>query len=112
MSRKSKGAIKHVDELKFANKNSIKKLVADAIKIWEFEHLAQITALKAEIEELRSRQEFNSAKYDYLVTECEDLKKINKLQEQEIMKLKSQSMKLEARGDKEEEKVDTIEQYG
>ena len=81
------------------------------MKIWESEHLAQITALKAEIEELRSSQEFNSAKYDDLVTECEDLKKINKLQEQEIMKLKSQSLKLEAWGDKEE-KVDAIEQYG
>ena len=112
MSRKSKGAVKHVDELKLVNENSIKKLAADAMKIWESEHLAQITALKAKIEELRSSQEFNSAKYDDLVTECEDLKKVNKLQEQEIMKLKSQSMKLEARGDKEEEKVDAIEQYG
>ena len=112
MSRKSTGTVKHVDELKLVNENSIKKLVADAMKIWESEHLAQITALKAEIEELRSSQEFNSAKYDDLVTECKELKKINKLQEQEIMKLKSQSMKLRARGDEEEEKVDAIEQYG
>ena len=77
MSRKSKGAVKHVDELKLVNENSTKKLVVDAMKIWESEHLAQITALKAEIEELRSSQKFNSAKYDDLVTECEDLKKIN-----------------------------------
>ena len=111
MSRKSNGAVKHVDELKLVNENSIKKLVADAMKIWEFEHLAQITALKAEIEELRNSQEFNSAKYHDLETECEDLNKINKLQEHEIMKLKSQSMKSEARGVKEEEKVDAIEQY-
>ena len=33
MSRKSKGAAKHVDELKLVNKNSIKKLVAYAMKI-------------------------------------------------------------------------------
>ena len=46
------------------------------------------------------------------MTECIYLKKRNKLQEQEIMKLKSQYMKLEARGDEEEEKVDAIEQYG
>ena len=111
MSRKSKGAVKHVDELKLVNDNSIKKLVADAMKIWESEHLAQITALKAKIEELRSSQEFNSAKYDDLVTECENLK-TNKLQEQENMQLKSQSMKLEAHGDKEKEKVDAIKQYG
>ena len=82
------------------------------MKIWESKHLAQITALKAEIEELRSSQKFNSAKYDDLVTECEELNKINKLQEQEIVKLKSQSMKLEARGDKEEEKVNATEQCG
>ena len=104
--------MKHVDELKLVNENSIKKLVANAMKVWESKHLAQITALKAEIEELRSSQKFNSAKYDDLVTECEELNKINKLQEQEIMKLKSQSMKLEARGDKEEEKVNAIEQCG
>ena len=83
----------------------MKNLVADAMKIWKSEHLAQSTALKAEIEELRSSQKFSSAKYDDLVTECEELKKINKLQEQENITLKSQSMKLEARGDKEEEKV-------
>ena len=110
MSRKSKGAVKHVDELKLVNDNSIKKLVADAMKIWESEHLAQITALKAEIEELRSSQEFISAKYNDLVTECKNLK-IKKLQEQEKMQLKSQSLKLEAHGDKEKE-VDAIEQYG
>ena len=49
MSKKSKRAVKHVDELKLVNENSIKKLVADAMKIWESEHLAQITALKAEM---------------------------------------------------------------
>ena len=59
------------------NENSIKKLAVDAMKIRESGHLAQIIALKAEIEELRSSQKFNSAKYDDLVTECEDLKKIN-----------------------------------
>ena len=63
------------------------------MKTWESEHLTQITALKAEIEELKKNQEFNSAKYDDLVTDCEELKKINKLQEQEIMKMKSQFMK-------------------
>ena len=64
------------------------------MKTWESEHLTQITALKAEIEELKKNQEFNSAKYDDLLTDCEELKKINKLQEQEIMKMKSQFMKL------------------
>ena len=62
------------------NENSIKKLVVvvvDAMKIWKSGHLAQIIALKAEIEEPRSGQKFNSAKYNDLVTECEDLKKIN-----------------------------------
>ena len=71
MSRKSKGAVKHDDELKLTYEKIQEKHVADVMKIWEFEHLAQITTLRAEIEELRSSQEFNSDIYGDLVTECE-----------------------------------------
>ena len=51
--RKSTGAVRHVDELKLVSENSIKKLIADAMKVWVAQHEVETASLKAELLEIK-----------------------------------------------------------
>ena len=76
--RKSTGAVRHVDELKLVSENSIKKLIADAMKVWVAQHEVETASVKAELLEIKSSQEFLSSQYDDLKTECNRLQQTNK----------------------------------
>ena len=61
---------------------------------------------------VNNSQQFLSCQYEDLKAECKVFKNVNQQLEEEIRKLQFQSLDLENRSVKEEEKVDAIEQYG
>ena len=87
-------------------------MIAEAVTAYNLSHEEEVNMLKAELVVVKNSQQFLSCKYDDLEEECNRLKLSNKQQEKEIKKLETQSMQLEDRGLKEEEKMDAIEQYG
>ena len=100
------------ETLKVTDGSAIKLMVAAAVKDFEVRYQDEINFLKAQLVVMNNSQQFLSCQYDDMKAECERLNKVNQQQEEEIQKLKSQSLELEDRGTKEEEKVDAIEQYG
>ena len=87
---------------------NVKKL----IKAMKKEYMEEISALKAEVSELRNSQAFISQQYDDLKSEYSKVLTANKEQKKEINNLKSDSANLKMQGVKEIEKVDALEQYG
>ena len=90
----------------------VKKMVAEAVNLWKTEYLHEINALKVELLELKSSQEFVCSKYESLKSEYEKLLQTNRKQESEIISLKEQSTALENKQIKDTEKLDAVEQYG
>ena len=70
-----------------------------------------INALKVELLELKSSQEFVCSKYESLESEYEKLLQKNRKQEFEIISLKEQSTTLENKQIKDTKKLDAVEQY-
>ena len=89
----------------------VKKMVAEAINLWKTEYLHEINALKVELLELKSNQEFVCGKYGSLKSEYEKLLQTNRKQESEIISLKEQSTALENKQIKDTELLDAVEQY-
>ena len=52
---------------------SIEQIVEEAMKSWKLEYLQEIEGLKAEIREIKSSQEFITAKYDDLKLDYDNL---------------------------------------
>ena len=97
------------EELKVVSESSLRLLlVVEVLKAQEGIHGDEIKALKAELLEIKSSQEFLCNEFDKLKSECQTLRAINKQQAEEITQLKAQSAKLESRGKTEEEKVDVL----
>lgn len=109
-SRKSTDASRLVSVDK--NQRSIKQLVDDAVNSWKKEYTIEINGLKAELAEVRSSQEFISAKYDELMKNYDQLAETNRSQETIISQLKNQSTELKTNGAKEASKLDSLDQYG
>ena len=86
-------------------------MMAEAVNLWKTEYLHEINALKVELLELKSSQEFVCSKYDSLKSEYEKLLQTNRKQESEIISLKEQSTALENKQIKDTEKLDAVEQY-
>ena len=105
-------------EFKLVNQDLVKKMIAESMKAWELMHQEKLNALKLELIEVKTSQEFICAKYEDLKTNYENLQKINKKQAEEIENLQAQSnlfaqsTNLEVRGANDEGKLDDIEQYG
>ena len=93
----------------FIEPNGNVKELIEAIKK---EFMEEISALKAEVNELRNSQAFISQQYDDLKSEYSKVLTANKEQKKEIGNLKSDSANLKMQGVKEIEKVDALEQYG
>ena len=89
----------------------VKKMVAESMKAWELMHQEELNALKLELREVKTSQEFICAKYEDLKINYEKLLKINKKQAGDIEKLQTQSTNLEIREAKGEGKIDENEQY-
>ena len=49
----------------------VKKIVAEAVNLWKTKYLHEINALKVELLELKSGQEFVCSKYESLKSEYE-----------------------------------------
>ena len=81
------------------------------MKAWELRHQEELNALKLELREVKSSQEFICVKYKDLKINYEKLQKINKKQAEDIEKLQTQSTNLEIREAKGEGKIDENEQY-
>ena len=71
------------------------KMVAEAVNLWKTDYLHEINALKVELLELKSNQEFVCSKYENSKSEYEKLLQTNRKQESEIIFLKEQSTALE-----------------
>ena len=91
-------------------KKCVEKMVAEAVNLWKSEYLHEINALKAELLELKSSQEFACNKYESLKTEYENLLQTNRRQEYEIISLEEQSTVLENKQIKDTKKLYAIEQ--
>ena len=91
---------------------NINELVAEAVNLWKTEYLNEIKTLKAELAEVKESQNFISQQYEKLKCEYNNLVEISKTQEAEIKDIKSHSTELEESGKKEQDKVDSLEQYG
>ena len=68
-------------------KDLVKKMIAESMKAWELMHQEKVNALKLELIEVKTNQEFICAKYEDLKTNYENLQKINKKQAEEIENL-------------------------
>ena len=90
----------------------VKKMVAEAVNLWKTEYLHEINALKVELLELKSSQEFVCSKHESIKSKYEKLLQKNRKQESEIISLKEQSTALENKQIKDTEKLDAVEQYG
>ena len=86
--------------------------VKELIEAIKKEFMEEISALKAEVNELRNSQAFISQQYDDLKSEYSKVLTANKEKKKEIDNLKSDSANLKMQGVKEIEKVDALEQYG
>ena len=91
---------------------SINQIVEEAMKSWKLEYLQEIEGLKAEISEIKSSQEFITAKYDDLKLDYDNLILKNKKQEEEIKSLQTSSKLIAENEAKEFDKIDALEQYG
>ena len=72
----------------------VKNILAEVVNLWKTEYLHEINALKVELLELKSSQEFVCSKYESLKSEYEKLLQTNRKQESEIISLKVQSIPL------------------
>ena len=97
--------------MKLVDQDLVKKMVAESMKAWELRHQEELNALKLELREVKTSQEFICAKYEDLKINYEKLQKINKKQAEDIEKLQTQSTNLEIREAKGEGKIDENEQY-
>ena len=88
-------------------KQRVEETVADGKKSYNLE----ISLLKAELTEVRNSQEFICQKYEELKLDFDKLDKINK-QEANISALKPQLSDLKKQSNKENDKIDFLEQYG
>ena len=86
----------------------VKKMLAEAVYLWKTEYLHEINALKVELLELKSSQEFACGKYESLKSEYEKLLQTNRKQECEIISLKEQSTALENKLIKDTKKLDAV----
>ena len=89
---------------------SIEQIVEEAMKSWKLEYLQEIEGLKAEIREIKSSQEFITAKYDDLKLDYDNLILKNKKQEEEIKSLQTSSQLIAENEAKEFDKIDALEQ--
>ena len=89
---------------------SIDQIVEEAMKSWKLEYLQEIEGLKAEISEIKSSQEFITAKYDDLKLDYDNLILKNKKQEEEIKSLQTSSKLIAENEAKEFDKIDALEQ--
>ena len=96
--------------IKLVDQGLVKKMVAESMKAWELRHQEELNALKLELREVKTSQEFICAKYEDLKINYEKLQKINKKQAEDIEKLQTQSTNLEIREVKGEGKIDENEQ--
>ena len=99
-------------EMKLFDQNKINNTITESQRAWELLHQQKITALKAELLEVKSSQEFICAQYKDLKLNFTNLQQINKQQAKDIKTLQLQSTNLEVREVKNEEKLYAIEQYG
>ena len=91
--------------------NQIKRIVKETILTVREEQKHELEALKAEICELKSSQEFLSFKYDVLSKEFEKLNKIYKKQREDIAALNVNLADLGKQSNVDSMKIDIIEQY-
>ena len=91
---------------------NINELVAEAVNLWKTEYLNEIKTLKEELAEVKESHDFISQQFEKLKCEYNNLVKISKTQEVEIKNIKSHSTELEESGKIEQDKVDSLEQYG
>ena len=84
----------------------------EAIDELTLKHEDELEALKVEIKEIKTSQEFICANYDNLKKEYDLLRNQNKQQADEIQKLRSNSKDLEKQSEVELNKIDQLEQYG
>ena len=103
------GCMKQLNE-NFNEKFSL--IIKEAIKKIEVKYNEQIDALKLEIQEVKSSQEFICANYDNLKKNYDSLCKENVRQAEEIKQLRSSSEDLEKQTEIEASKRDQLEQYG
>ena len=99
-------------EMKLFDRVKINKIITESMRVWELLYQQEINALKAELLEVKSSQEFICAQYEDLKLNFINLQKINKQRAEDIKTLQLQSTNLEVREAKHEEKLDAIEQYG
>ena len=93
-------------------KEQMKQMVKEAVTIQLTTQKEEIDALKAEINELKTSQEFICSNYDNLKTEYDSLLRENKKQPEELRQLNTHSEVLEKQSESEAMKLDQIEQYG
>ena len=86
-------------------------MVAEAVNLWTTEYLHEINALKVELLELKSSQEFVRSNYKSLKSQYEKLLQTNRKQESEIISPKEQSIALENKHIKNTEILDAVEQH-
>ena len=115
-----KGQPKNFDERK-ADKNhdsrqeesiSVSSLVEKAVQQIKKDFADKLDFLQAELVEVKESQIFLSSKYEELKLDNDKLAVINRQQEQEISKLKKRIVESQIQGEKEAEKIDSLEQYG
>ena len=115
-----KGQPKNFDERK-ADKNhdsrqeesiSVSSLVEKAVQQLKKDFADKLDSLQAELVEVKESQIFLSSKYEELKLDNDKLAVINRQQEQEISKLKKQIVESQIQGEREAEKIDSLEQYG
>ena len=114
------GQPKNFDERK-ADKNhdsrqeestSVSSLVEKAVQQIKKDFADKLDSLQAEVVEVKESQIFLSSKYEELKLDNDKLAVINRQQEQEISKLKKQIVESQIQGEREAEKIDSLEQYG
>ena len=115
-----KGQPKNFDERK-ADKNhdsrqeesiSVSSLVEKAVQQIKKDFADKLDSLQAELVEVKESRIFLSSKYEELKLDNDNLAVINRQQEQEISKLKKQIVESQIQGEREAEKIDSLEQYG
>ena len=104
MEKKTTDAAISFGTIKLVDQDLVKEIVAESMKAWELRHQEELNALKLELREVKTSQEFICAKYEDLKINYEKLQKINKKQAEDIEKLQTQSTNLEIREAKGERK--------
>ena len=100
-------AKKAAEKLKTKMKPTFNQALEDITKSYKEE----IAALRAQIVEMKQKQDFVCAQYDDIKNEYENLKKKNQEQSVELKTLKANSANMKQKAE-EASKLDGLDQYG